>query len=137
MNKGIRLSSTARISENENILPLINVVLLLLFFFMVAGTLKVSELFLVKVPVATVDPAKSETLTVIMNSNGEFAIGSSAYSGINLTHHLKAYKDKHPKRTSVILKADAEATAAQLLIAMDYFSQADIEYLQLLTLEEP
>ena len=136
MNRGIRLSSTDKISENENILPLINVVLLLLFFFMVAGTLKVSELFLVKVPIATANPAKSETLTVIMNSKGEFAIGSSAFSRIELSHHLKAYKDKYPKQTSVILKADAEATAAQLLIAMDYFSQANLEYLQLLTLEE-
>ena len=137
MNKVVRLSSSNRISEHENILPLINIVLLLLFFFMVAGTLKISELFVVKVPIATVDPANFKTLTIIMNSNGEFAIGSKAFSGIELTNHLKAFKEKFPKQTSVVLKADKNATAEQLLIAMDYFHQANLEYLKLLTLEEP
>ena len=137
MKQRIRLSSTIEISGQENILPLINIVFLLLIFFMVAGTFQASELFSVKVPIVTVVPAKSETLTVLMNAQGEFAIGLEPFTGSELTRHLKIQFTESSTEPWVILKADSHANAEQLLRAMEFFNEAGATSLQLLTIKEP
>ena len=137
MKQRIRLSSTIEISGQENILPLINIVFLLLIFFMVAGTFQASELFSVKVPIVTVVPAKSETLTVLMTAQGEFAIGLEAFTGSELTRHLKIQFTESSTEPWVILKADSHANAEQLLRAMEFFNEAGATSLQLLTIKEP
>ena len=137
MKQRIRLSSTPEISEQENILPLINIVFLLLIFFMIAGTFRASELFSVKVPIVTVAPLKSEKITVLMNAQGEFAIERKAFTGSELTRHLKIHFTESSTEPWVILKADANANAEQLLRTMEFFNEAGATSLQLLTIKEP
>lgn len=137
MKQRIRLSSTPEISEQENILPLINIVFLLLIFFMIAGTFRASELFSVKVPIVTVAPLKSEKITVLMNAQGEFAIERKAFTGSELTRHLKIHFTESSTEPWVILKADSHANAEQLLRAMEFFNEAGATSLQLLTIKEP
>ena len=68
--------SRARATD-ENVVPLINIVFLLLVFFMLTGTLRPAEPFDVTPPKAVIDTVLDDRgLTVLIGPKGELALGS-------------------------------------------------------------
>lgn len=118
----------------ENILPLINVVFLLLIFFMLAGSFSKPDFYKVMTPVADNDnPADRKELTVLMNAQGQIAIDSTAYTDEQFTQFIRDQLSagKHP---SLQLKADAQVVSRRLLEVMELLGANGLESLHLLTL---
>ena len=87
---------------------------MLLIFFIVTVTFKVSELFSVKVSIINVAPAQSKTLAVLMNTQGEFTIGLKASKGSGLTRNLRIRFPESSTEPWVILKGNANSNDEKL-----------------------
>ena len=67
----MKIRQVTSTTHTENILPLVNVVFLLLIFFMLAGAFSKPDLFEVTAPSADNDNgADRKVLTILMNQNG-------------------------------------------------------------------
>ena len=118
---------------SENILPLVNVVFLLLIFFMLAGAFSKPDLFEVIVPSAENDNAADrKVLTILMNENGEIAFDQSILSEDEL---IKTVSDEIESGSLVQLqlKADANMNATRLIDIMELLSNTGLSSIHLLT----
>ncbi len=129
----MQIQETKRKHEFENLLPLVNVVFLLLIFFMVAGAFSAPELFKISAPYAKQDESVANTtLTILMNADGQLAIGeqfvpqSSLITVVNETLHSDNI-------TKVQIKADANAQANELISLLEQLSATELEAVHILT----
>ncbi len=116
----------------ENTLPLINIVFLLLIFFMLAGTFSSPEYFQLNLPLAdTGNAVNTRNITLLMDANGELAIADSPYTQTELIDYLQA---QHLEQ--IQLKADGAVKAAQLLGLIEALAAINIQTIHLMTLPE-
>lgn len=101
----------------ENTLPLINIVFLLLIFFMLAGTLVAKEFYDVLPPVSVVSSDdKHQPLVVLINSDQKLAIGNTPYTLNELILTLSEKVESIPKsERRLAIKADHRVPAQRLL----------------------
>ena len=119
---------------DQEILPLINVVFLLLIFFMVAGRLEAGDPFAVDPPLSTEeDPAGEQTLVILLGADGRKAVNGALVSDANLETTIRRYLDIDMP-VKVRIKADGRADAAQLLTVLELFRDAGVETVRLLTI---
>ena len=119
--------------DDERILPLINIVFLLLIFFMIAGSLQQAEPFAIQPPEADA-PEAEERLTVIhLGADGRLAVGSRETGPETLGAALQAGTGDIPERVQV--KADAQVEAAALVALMGTLRETGVQRIHLLTLE--
>ena len=122
--------------ELDNILPLVNIVFLLLIFFMLAGAFSKPDAFQVEVPIAeNENSADRKVLTVLMNAEGEIAIDKSV---ISIDELKKSVVDniENGSLEQLQLKADANMDATKLVDVIDVLSDSGLEALHLLTVTE-
>ncbi|ABM61240.1 ExbD/TolR family protein [Halorhodospira halophila] len=133
----MKLPEPPRREPEENVIPMINIVFLLLIFFMVAGTLEPDS------PLS-VDPADSEQgaelvdepLRVLIDAEGQLAVDQDVVDNREqLLERLKTALKEAPERP-VEVKADADADSARLLDVMDDLREAGAERMQLITRRE-
>lgn len=119
--------------EDENLIPLINIVFLLLIFFMLAGSFSRPELFDVVPPrslsLATVDEQEMELLFSI---DGRLAIGERELNKQELSRLISERLSAQPG-LQVQLKADGRLAAELVIDVMDILRAAGVEKLTLLT----
>lgn len=117
----------------ENILPLVNVVFLLLIFFMLAGAFSKPDIFKIEAPIAENDNAADrKVLTILMNSEGELALEGSLVSD----QELKNIVTSEVNSGAIInlqLKADANVDATRLIDIMENLGDTGLRSLHLLT----
>ncbi len=119
--------------EFENLLPLVNVVFLLLIFFMVAGAFTSPELFNISAPYAQEDTSiATNTLTIIMNEQGELAVGEEYVSQTMLPALINTYLEENSV-SKVQIKADANAKADLLIDLLQELSTSDLDAVHILT----
>jgi biopolymer transport protein ExbD len=119
--------------HTENILPLVNVVFLLLIFFMLAGSFSKPDVFKVAVPTAeNENTADRNELTIFMNANGEIALDKTIISDEEL-QKIVADKVKSDVLTQIQLKADANVSATRLIDVMEVLGKTELNSLRLLT----
>lgn len=117
----------------ERILPLINVVFLLLIFFMIAGSLTVSEPFEVTPPQSSSQAAETpESVTILLSQSGQLAFDNQPISEAELLEKLTTQLKLQPD-TSITLKADARLDANTLVQLTHKFYDAGVKKLRLLT----
>lgn len=134
----MRFHRSRRRNDEERVLPLINIVFLLLIFFMLAGRLEQADPF-------AVDPARSasedrpdaQRLLLLIGPAGELALDGEPLTRGALIDRLAALKreadaDKEIERT-VWLKADRAAPADRLVAVLELLSQAGITRIEMLT----
>lgn len=117
----------------ETLVPLINVVFLLLIFFLLAGSMKPSENVAVSLPEGTLnDREKDVPTTLIVEADGFVWLGGrvmdAKLSGAMVEKHLK---DTNTKR--VAIKADADAPAEAVLQLMEGLREAGVEQVTIMT----
>lgn len=117
----------------ETLVPLINVVFLLLIFFLLAGSMKPSENVAVSLPEGTLnDREKDVPTTLIVEADGFVWLGErvmdAKLSGAMVEKHLK---DTNTKR--VAIKADADAPAEAVLQLMEGLREAGVEQVTIMT----
>ncbi|NVK18449.1 MAG: biopolymer transporter ExbD [Methylocystaceae bacterium] len=123
-------------NSEEHILPLINVVFLLLIFFMITGQLTTADPF-------KIAPSKSisareidkEQAIIHMAPQGNLAFQNEPVSEELLKEKLAAYLKKHPD-VIVRLKVDHTQNAGKVLTLMTSLRRLGIEKLSLITLHE-
>ncbi|WP_421865867.1 ExbD/TolR family protein [Parvibaculum sp.] len=117
----------------ETLVPLINVVFLLLIFFLLAGTMQPSENIAVSLPEGALnDREKDVPTTLIVEADGFIWLGDrvmdAKLSGVMMEKHLK---DTNTKR--VAIKADANAPADAVLELMEGLREAGVEQVTIMT----
>lgn len=127
----MRFAMSARRDGTENTLPLINVVFLLLIFFMVAGRFSEADPFLVTPPSSSSQLAPGERdLLVHIEASGAVALEGTT---IALADLAAAIERLLPQGGAVRLKADGAAEATRVVAVMEALREAGIEHLHLLT----
>ncbi|MGE6315529.1 ExbD/TolR family protein [Shewanella baltica] len=117
----------------ERILPLINVVFLLLIFFMVAGSLSVTAPFDVTPPVSQSDGVdEPDAVLILISRENKLALDNEPITEAELLARIDMLLSAEPE-TQVTLKVDGELSGNQLV----HFTQAlygvGVKKLRLLT----
>lgn len=128
---------TRRPDSEERVLPLINVVFLLLIFFMLAGRLSEAELFEVTPPESAgageaAAPEEAEGTELLLAADGRLALNGEALDPGGLKATLV---ERGVARAGgpVTLKADAEAEALAVVAVMETLRAAGLSNVQLIT----
>jgi len=123
-------------NDDDAVMPLINIVFLLLIFFMVAGKLTSSDPFEISPPSSSSgineDPG---SLTLLVGRNGETALDGTVIAEADLANALTERLQDEP---SIVLrlKADGGAKAADVIQVMEIIRDAGAGELNLLTLPD-
>ncbi len=119
--------------ELENLLPLVNVVFLLLIFFMVAGAFSSPELFSITPTVAHNESlADQQVLTVVVNQQGELAINQDRVSDELLPTIINDYLTNNPNN-KVQLKPDAGVEALRIVELLERLSESNLKAINIMT----
>ncbi|MDX1268631.1 MAG: biopolymer transporter ExbD [Oceanisphaera sp.] len=122
-----------------NLTPLIDVVFLLLIFFMVSTTFTKENRINLELPQAKGEPASAEqqTLEVIIDAQGRYSIASKPLVSSSLDSLMVALKTLSDGDTShgIIITADAKAPHQSVITAMDAAGQVGFASLSLTTRE--
>ena len=123
-------------SDEERILPLVNVVFLLLIFFMIAGRLAATDPFQVSPPQsASEGQHEAQELLVLVGADGRLALDGEV---MDESAFSSAISDRlaSNESTRVRLKADGQAQTTQIIAVMELLRDAGVERLKLLTVPE-
>jgi biopolymer transport protein ExbD len=128
----MRLRRPTRRSEPENTIPLINVVFLLLIFFMLAGKLGQQDPFPLTPTQSQSERAPTERpVTVYVGQDGRIALGDDVLALDALETAVRARLGDGA--TVVRLKSDEAAEANRVIAAMDALRRAGVKRVTLLT----
>lgn len=121
-----------RRQSDDNVIPLINVVFLMLIFFMLAGQISATDAFPVSVPISEREQAASlSEREILMSANGELALDNQPHTLETLEHALRSHLQIEP--LSLVLKVDADTTAAQVRPLLQMLTAAEVKHLRLYT----
>ena len=121
--------------RQDRLIPLINVVFLLLAFFIIAGTFRAADTLVIEPPVAetggTLDP---ESKTLFMGRDGKLALDNQIVSADQAVERLSAWLARDPDG-EVHIKADAKVTARDILPLLRQLSDAKITSVRLIAIK--
>lgn len=122
----------ARRSE-EPVLPLVNIVFLLLIFFMLAGSLAAQDPVPAEPPRSSVEAQLSDRdLVIVLGADGALAVDGAAAARAELSPALEAALRDRPDR-AVWLKADANADSLDVIVLLEALQDTGLERVQLVT----
>jgi biopolymer transport protein ExbD len=128
----MKLRRPAKRPEQENVIPLINVVFLLLIFFMLAGKLGQSDPFELTPPTSESERAPTERpATVYVGPDGQIALGDRVLALEGLEAAVRTRLADGP--AVVRLKSDQGAEANRVIDVMDALRRAGVARVTLLT----
>ncbi len=124
-------------SDEERVLPLINVVFLLLIFFMLAGRLAATDPFRVEPPSSASDAAAgARHVVVLAAADGRIAVDGETVPEDRLVDTVRR-RLADDAGALVQLKGDASAEATHIVAIMEQLREAGVERLRLLTVSSP
>ena len=116
-----------RHSDDAGILPLVNIVFLLLIFFLFAGQLRSPEPFPVEVPEAELEAeARAVVATIVVAADGSLALDGVPLAAAELIARLAAEDVEH-----AAIRADREAGARDVVDLAARLRNAGIQTLDL------
>jgi len=120
-----------------NLTPLIDVVFLLLIFFMVSTTFEQQSRIQIELPEATATPTETEdeTLEIVIDAQGRYFIGERQVVNTELKTLKSAISKAVDGRESltVIIRADASTPHQAVITALDASSQLGLTQISLAT----
>jgi len=124
-------------NDDESILPLINIVFLLLIFFMVAGQLSAIDPFEVEPVESAVDgqPGPDEFM-VIVGTEGRLAVNQDETDLEGMAALVREHVGRHGEAARVRVKADGRAEAVEVVGVLEHLREAGIDRIDLLTVPE-
>ncbi len=119
--------------EYEYLVPLINVVFLLIIFFLVTGTMQQAEPVKVDLPQGAIDETKpAEAVTVYLGADGFVYFHDQVAEARFAPFMLRSFFLKEGHR-SVQIRADKNADAEVLVDMMEQMREINIEEIIILT----
>jgi len=120
----------------ENVLPLINIVFLLLIFFLWAGTISVPDLFEVTPPLSNNEnPELGSELVILIGGDGRYAFENNEISLNDLFLSIKDAIKNSPQQKFKI-KADASIDTGKVINVMEILRNAGVVNMTLITSKE-
>ena len=120
-----------------NLTPLIDVVFLLLIFFMVTTTFTKETRLLITLPEANGEPAEetARTLELLVNAEGNYAVNGQNLINREIKTIMAALQDASGGNVEMplIITADAQASHQAVVIAMDAAGQLGFSRLNIAT----
>lgn len=125
--------ASTRSRGDPNVVPLINVVFLLLIFFILAGRLAPPERLPVELPASesrrSVEGSAAE---VVLAADGRLAVAGEELARARLGEMVRGWLEARPN-LEVRLKADRRVAARHVIEVLDALSGAGVERVLLLT----
>lgn len=117
----------------ENVLPLINIVFLLLIFFMLAGALSNAAPFELDPPTArNAPPGQPPRSGVALAADGRVAFAGETIPLETLTERARAWRNDTATTGPLTLRADAGADSERLLAVIEALRAAGLERIRIL-----
>lgn len=142
----MRLETSQQPRDMENILPLINVIFLLLVFFILSGVFVTPELFEVQPPESASEvEVESEPVLVLLNKDGTLAHGEKIITTQEFRQLLTQMKsddteshlhESHSHESHLRIKADRKVAMQRVFEVMDIIAEVGHEDFHLLTLQK-
>lgn len=125
----------AKAPAEDALIPLINVVFLMLIFFMIVGQITPPDALRIEPPSSRQGQlAEPEPVIVSMDATGRVALDGEIVPAAELAERLTAALAAQGKAApAVTLKADAAVTQAQLRVLLDRLRALGVERVQLLS----
>ena len=115
----------------ERLLPLINIVFLLLIFFMLAGRISASDPFRVAPPESTSgDAPDRQDVLILLDADGRLAVDGRV---VQKSDFEAIVSRRLLDGVNVRLKADNAAEATEVVAVLELLREAGVERLDLLT----
>ncbi len=132
--RGTRHGRGLRVDSEDGILPLINVVFLLLVFFMLAGQFVTQGPFPLE-PTQSVSETEAgeREVEILIGRDGRVAVGDTVVTLADLPAELDRLMPAD-RSSTVWVKADANASAGGLLDVIDAARAAGVQEVRLLTI---
>lgn len=126
-----------RKENSENIVPLINIIFLLLIFFMVTAKLTPKDPFAMTAPKSIASLIEEEKMqdVLYLSINGQLSYNNILVSKSELSHQLNP-KHFSPERIPLFLQADAQTPVRLLMEIMSLLKTINIKNIELLTLKD-
>ncbi|OUR74404.1 hypothetical protein A9Q78_00750 [Methylophaga sp. 41_12_T18] len=123
-------------NTDDNMIPLINVVFLMLIFFMVAGQITAADGVKVAPPISVSDSqTNNEQLKVVIAEDGRVFIDGSLIEDKEITARILSYRldQNADENTGILVKADADLAIERLQTILKLIKSAGISSLSLIT----
>ncbi len=129
----VPLPRRQRTSE-ENVLPLINIVFLLLIFFMIAGALSSAAPFELEPPRADDAPevAAPSGADIAIASDGRIAFAGETVALEDLSERVRRWSESNADGDVLTVRADGRGDSERLLAVIDALRAAGSERVRLL-----
>lgn len=128
-----RRRSNHREDAEDRILPLINIVFLLLIFFMVVGTISASDPFEIAPLRSTSKGAPAtEPVLVQIGPEGQLALNGALIDEASLVQAVKALRAQTDE-SDVRIKADINTDALMVVALLQKFRGVGVETVRLMT----
>ncbi len=133
----MKLPRERKRGELINITPLIDVVFILLVFFMLAGSIEPEDAFPVQ-PAATASDLRGDVqdLVILVGEGGEIAVGERSVPRDGLEAEVRRLLTTKADLL-IQLKPDARAEASEVIAIMEDIRNAGAGYIVLLTVGAP
>ena len=128
----MKLRNRENFRSNENsMLPLVNIIFLLLIFFMIAGVIqKQKELYEIDLGKATIDKYVEKKInTIFINDDGSLIFNDKPITFDNLNSLVANIKDK----SELMVAADKELSAFRLNQVLLILAKQDIKKIFIMT----
>lgn len=126
--------NTPRVRRSEEpVLPLVNIVFLLLIFFMLAGSLVARDPVPAEPPRSSTEVQLSDRdLVIVLGADGALAVDDATVARSDLAAALEDALRIAPDR-AVWLKADASTDSLDVIVLLEALQEAGLERVQLVT----
>ena len=120
-----------------NLTSLIDVVLLLLIFFMISTTFILSPGLKVDLPASSAEEIVQEEkdIIVVVTVEDEIFIGEESMNADTLTKKLQEFKDEYPD-SNLIIQADEGASHGAVVVVMDSAKRTGFSKLSIATVRD-
>ncbi|MEQ8397489.1 biopolymer transporter ExbD [Thalassobaculum sp.] len=127
------LHRTRAANEDDRVLPLINVVFLLLIFFMVVGSLSATDPFAIAPPQSSNgEPGDPKDIVLLIGTDGRLALDGRVLEAASLKSAMTERLVDAPAQ-EVHVKADGAAAATEVVGVMETLRAAGVERVRLMT----
>ncbi len=124
----MQLPGTPERRGGDDLLPLINIIFLLLIFFMLAGTMTNPEAFPVRPPESRHGEAAKNDADLLIGPDGDLAWQGERVAVEALIARIG---DDPPQR--IVARADGEVASARLMPVLEQLRNAGVERVSLIT----
>ena len=127
------LTKQKKRARSPNLVPLINIVFLLLIFFMLTGTLKRSDIFDISPPESSTGAdAEAPELVLLISKSNKLALNNQNIEFSELNTELLKIVQEYPLQ-EVLIKADGKATSGTLSKVINVIREAGIKRAAIVT----